>query len=104
MRPLALVAALLPALSAAADVTAPSRIDAVTVYRSSARVTRAARVDVQPGPARVLLAGLPDQLDDDSIRVEGKGSAKARIFGVTVDRVTEAATAQADARAGEERL
>ena len=103
MRPLALVAALLP-LSAAADVTAPSRIDAVTVYRSSARVTRAARVDVQPGPARVLLAGLPDQLDDDSIRVEGKGSAKARIFGVTVDRVTEAATAQADARAGEERL
>ena len=30
MRPLALVAALLP-LSAAADVTAPSRIDAVTV-------------------------------------------------------------------------
>ena len=59
---------------------------------------------MQPGPARVLLAGLPDQLDDDSIRVEGKGSAKARIFGVTVDRVTEAATAQADARAGEERL
>jgi uncharacterized protein (TIGR02231 family) len=104
MRTLALVAALLPALSAPKDLDSTSRIDAVTVYRSSARVTRAARVDVQPGPARVLLAGLPDQLDDDSIRVEGKGSAKARIFGVTVDRVTEAATAQAEARAGEERL
>ncbi len=104
MRSLVLAAALIPALSAAADLSAPSRIDAVTVYRSSARVTRAARVEVQAGPARVLLAGLPDPLDDDSIRVEGKGSAKARVFGVTVDRVTEAATAQADARAGEEKL
>ncbi len=104
MRTLALAVALVPVLSAAADVSAASRIDAVTVYRSSARVTRAARVEVQPGAARVLLAGLPDQLDDDSIRVEGKGSAKARIFGVTVDRVTESATAQADARAVEEKL
>ena len=99
-----LAAVLLPALSAAADLTAASRIDAVTVYRSSARVTRAAHVEVQPGPARVLLAGLPDLLDDDSIRVEGKGSAKARVFGVTVERVTGAGAAQAEARAAEERL
>jgi uncharacterized protein (TIGR02231 family) len=104
MRPLVVAVALLPALSAAADLAAASRIDAVTVYQSSARVTRAARVEVQPGPARVLLAGLPDGLDDDSIRVEGKGSAKARVFGVTVERVTGAAAAQAEGRAAEERL
>ena len=104
MRSLVLAVALLPALSAAADLTAASRIDAVTVYQSSARVTRAARVEVQPGAARVLLAGLPDALDDDSIRVEGKGSAKARVFGVTVDRVTGAAAATADARVAEEKL
>ncbi|HET8538263.1 MAG TPA: mucoidy inhibitor MuiA family protein [Anaeromyxobacter sp.] len=104
MRTLVLAAALVPALSAAADLSASSRIDAVTVYQSSARVTRAARAEVQPGPARVLLAGLPEQLDDDSIRVEGKGSARARIFGVTVERVTGEATAQADARAAEEKL
>jgi uncharacterized protein (TIGR02231 family) len=61
-------------------------------------------VDVSPGPARVLLEGLPDQLDDDSIRVEGKGGARARVFGVTVERVTAAEAAAAEARALEERL
>ncbi|HEX9051536.1 MAG TPA: mucoidy inhibitor MuiA family protein [Anaeromyxobacter sp.] len=104
MRSLVLAVALLPAASLAADLAAASRIDAVTVYQSSARVTRAARVEVQPGPARVLLAGLPDGLDDDSIRVEGRGSAKARVFGVTVERVTGAEVARAEARAAEERL
>jgi uncharacterized protein (TIGR02231 family) len=104
MRSLVLAVALLPALSAAADLTAASRIDAVTVYQSSARVTRAARVEVQPGPARVLLSGLPDTLDDDSIRVEGRGSAKARVFGVTVERVTGVDAAQAEARVADEKL
>jgi len=55
MRTLALISLVLPALAAAADVRAPSRIDAVTVYRSTARVTRAARVEVSAGAARVLL-------------------------------------------------
>jgi len=104
MRPLTVLAAVLPVLSAAADLSVPSRIDAVTVYRSSARITRSARVDLTAGPARVLLAGLPDPLDDDSIRVEGKGTSKARVFGVTVERVTAAETAAAEARAAEERL
>ncbi len=104
MRSVALAAVLLPALSAAADVSPASRIDAVTVYQSSARVTRVARAEVQPGAARVLLSGLPVALDDDSIRVEGKGSAKARIFGVTVERVTGEAVVQSDARAAEEKL
>jgi uncharacterized protein (TIGR02231 family) len=83
------------------DLSPPSRIDAVTVYRQSARVSRIVRVDLSAGPARVLLPGLPDELDDDSIRVEGKGSAKARVFGVTVERVTGEVTAAADARAAE---
>ncbi|GEJ59558.1 mucoidy inhibitor MuiA family protein [Anaeromyxobacter diazotrophicus] len=106
MRPALLLTTLLPALALAAPaaVTAPSRVDAVTVYRSSARVTRAARVELAAGAARVLLAGLPDQLDDDSIRVEGKGTARARVFGVTVERVTAAEAAAAEGRAAEERL
>lgn len=104
MRTLAVLALIVPALSAASDVRAPSRIDAVTVYRSTARVTRAARVEVSAGAARILLEGLPDQLDDDSLRVEGKGSAKARVFGVAVERVTGAQAAGPDARAAEERL
>src|SRR6266545_2505428 len=105
MRPLALLALVLPTLSLAAPaVNARSRIDSVTVYRSSARVFRAARVELQAGPARLLFEGLPDLLDDDSLRIEGKGSAKARVFGVTVERVTGEDAVAADARAAEERL
>lgn len=105
MRALALVALVLPSVAAAAtDVAASSRVDAVTVYRSSARVTRAARVELPAGSARVLLRGLPEMLDDDSIRVEGKGTARARVFGVTVERITAMETAAAEARAAEERL
>lgn len=104
MRSIAFLALALPTLAASADLHAPSRIDAVTVYRSSARVTRVARLDVSAGSARVVLDGLPDVVDDDSIRVEGKGSAKARLFGVAVERVTLADAAAVEARAAEERL
>lgn len=104
MRSVALALLVLPCLATAADVVAPSRVDAVTVYRSTARVTRAARADLAAGPARVLLQGIPEGIDDDSIRVEGKGTAKARVFGVTVERVTAGETAAAEARAAEERL
>ena len=53
MRSLALASLVLPALSLAAPaVKAPSRIDGVTVYRTGARVTRAARAEL---PARRLV-------------------------------------------------
>lgn len=104
MRLLALAVLAFPLLSSATDLRAPSRIDAVTVHRSSARVTRVAKVEVAGGPARLLLDGLPEQLDDDSIRIEGKGSARARLFGVTVERITGVETAAAEARAAEERI
>jgi uncharacterized protein (TIGR02231 family) len=105
MRLLALVSLVLPALSLAAPaVKAPSRIDGVTVYRSGARVSRLARVELPGGAARLVFDGLPDQLDDDSIRVEGKGTARARVFGVTVERVTSEEAVAGEARAAEERL
>ncbi len=90
--------------AAAADVAAASKIDAVTVYRTSARVSRVAQLQLPAGDARVLLAGLPAQLDDDSIRVTGKGTAKARILGVSVEAVTRAEVADAAARAAEQKL
>jgi uncharacterized protein (TIGR02231 family) len=108
MRPLvtlALVAALAPPTATrATDVRAPSHVDAVTVYRSSARVTRLARVELAGGDARLLLEGLPAELDDDSIRVEGKGSSRARVWGVTVEPITRAGVAAPEVRAAEERL
>jgi uncharacterized protein (TIGR02231 family) len=102
-RILAALALAAPALASGADVAAPSRVDAVTVYRSSARVTRVAEARIAAGDGRVLLLGLPDSLDDDSVRVSGKGAARARIFGVSVERVTGEAPA-AEVRAAEERL
>ncbi len=105
MRLVAFVFLVLPALTLAApSFDVGSRIDAVTVFRSGARITRVTKLELPGGPARVLLRGLPVDLDDDSIRVEGKGSAKARVFGVTVERVTAEEAPAAEARAVEERL
>jgi uncharacterized protein (TIGR02231 family) len=105
MRLLALVSLVVPVLSLAAPaVKAPSRIDAVSVFRSGARVTRIAKVELPAGAARVVLEGLPLELDDDSIRVDGKGTARARVYGVTVEQVTAEQAVAADARAAEERL
>jgi uncharacterized protein (TIGR02231 family) len=108
LRALALAALLLPvplpALAAAPDLLAASRVDAVTVHLSGARVTRLARVELPAGDSRVVLAGLPAGLQDDTIRVEGKGAARAQVFGVAVDRVTGEWAAAAEARAAEERL
>ncbi|HEY7725920.1 MAG TPA: mucoidy inhibitor MuiA family protein [Anaeromyxobacteraceae bacterium] len=98
------VSAALPRLAPAADVPASSRVDAVTVSLRSARVTRVARLEVPAGDVRVLLAGLPDGLLDDTVRVEGKGTAQARLFGVSVERVTGAEAAAAEVRAAEERV
>lgn len=106
MRLAAALAALVPVLAVASTpiVKPPSRVDAVTVYRSSARVERVARVELPAGPARVVLQGLPDGLDDDSIRVRGEGAARARLFGVAVERVTGEGAIAADARAAEGEL
>ncbi len=103
MRALALALFLTPAL-AAADLDAPSRVEAVTVFRTGARVTRVAQVEVPAGDTRVLLAGLPADLDDGSLRVEGHGTARVRVHGVTVERVTGERAEAAEARAVEARL
>jgi uncharacterized protein (TIGR02231 family) len=99
-----LFAAVAPERAAAADLTASSKVDAVTVYRGWARVTRLARVEVAPGETRVLLRGLPAGLDDDSLRVEGKGTARARVGGVSVERITRAELDLPEVRAAEVRV
>ncbi|HET9595718.1 MAG TPA: DUF4139 domain-containing protein [Anaeromyxobacteraceae bacterium] len=113
MRPLALASAVAlslavlafpPPARAAPGREVASHVDAVTVHRTSARVTRLAEAEVSEGEARLVLAGLPDGLDDDSLRVEGKGSARVRLLGVEVERVTGERAAAAEARAAEERL
>lgn len=70
----------------AADVEAPSEISQVTVYSSSAFVTRSATVQVNPGDTRVVFANIIPEIDEDSLRVKGKGSAEVKILGAQVKR------------------
>jgi uncharacterized protein (TIGR02231 family) len=99
------LALLLPAAaSAATDVKGASRVDAVTVYRSGARVTRSARAELPAGDVRLLVEGLPVGIADDSVRVEGQGASKAKIWGVTVEPMTLATVVDGSAREAEERI
>lgn len=103
---LALILSLsLPATaSALAEVKGASRLDAVTVYRSGARVTRLVRADLPAGDVRLLVEGLPAGIADDSVRVEGQGSGRGKIWGVSVEAVTREQAVDAAAREAEEKL
>jgi uncharacterized protein (TIGR02231 family) len=92
----------LAATAAPAEYRPASRIEAVTVHQGAARVTRKAEVELAAGTVRVLLEGLPDVLADDSVRVEGRGAARAEVFGVSVERKARAVSEDADAVAARE--
>jgi uncharacterized protein (TIGR02231 family) len=92
------------ASAAPTSLSAQSRIDAVTVYPNSARVTRVATIDLPAGDVRVTLEGLTDHLLDDSLRVSGTGSAKAQVFGAAVERMPHVETTAKDVRAAEDKL
>lgn len=66
-------------------------LTAVTVYPDRARVTRTGQISLEPGSQLLEVAGLPAQLDTDSLRaaglpVEGAPAARARLMGVQVQR------------------
>jgi uncharacterized protein (TIGR02231 family) len=64
------------------DFNAASKIDAVTVYPQGADVTRVVTVDLPQGGHRILLTGLPANIDPQSIRVEGAGTGQVEISSV----------------------
>jgi uncharacterized protein (TIGR02231 family) len=79
----------LPCLSFSDDlkrIAAPSKITAVTVYADRALTSRSATVNLKPGSYLIAFEGLPTLIQDDSVRVEGKGSAGATIVGLEVKR------------------
>ncbi len=66
-------------------------LTAVTVYPDRARVTRTGQISLEPGSQLLEVAGLPAQLDPDSLRAaglpaEGVPAARARLMGVQVQR------------------
>jgi uncharacterized protein (TIGR02231 family) len=74
-------------LALAADLTLPSRIDAVTVFPDAAAVTRLGEVRVPAGQHTVILRGLPATIDPASIRIEGSGDGQLLIGSADIRRV-----------------
>ena len=68
--------AMAPDASAAAEIEAASRIDAVTVYPDGATVTRVIEADLPAGDSTVLAVDFPLTLDPASLRVEGASSVR----------------------------
>ena len=66
----------------AAEVPATSKIEAVTVYPSSAEVTRLAKIKLDPGDHTIILNDLPPSANPSSIRVEGRATGKLEIGSV----------------------
>jgi uncharacterized protein (TIGR02231 family) len=73
--------------ASAADVSASSKVDAVTVYAQGAEVTRISKVKFEPGAHTVILTDLPASALPSSIRVEGKSTGRLEIGSVD-SRVT----------------
>ncbi len=66
----------------AAEIAAPSRIDGVTVYPGVATVTRLVEVTVPPGQHVLMVGGLPQALDPQSLRVEGVATGALQVGSV----------------------
>jgi uncharacterized protein (TIGR02231 family) len=64
-----------------------SKIDAVTVYPDRAMITRTADIDLVKGSREIVIDNLPTYIIDDSVRVVGQGSVKAKISGVKIKRI-----------------
>ncbi|HXE96121.1 MAG TPA: DUF4139 domain-containing protein [Dongiaceae bacterium] len=80
---------IIPALSFSADlkrIPAPSRITAVTVYADRALTIRSTSLDLKPGSYLIAFETLPAMLLDDSVRVEGNGTAVTTITGLEIKR------------------
>lgn len=84
-----LILILTPALSFSAElkrISATSHITAVTVYTDRALTTRSTNLNLKPGSYLIAFEALPTLILDDSVRVEGKGTAMTTIAGLEIKR------------------
>jgi uncharacterized protein (TIGR02231 family) len=79
--------------SFAAEIAAPSRIDAVAVYPQGAEVQRLAELSLEPGEHTLLFAGLPGEMQAETIRVEGSSPGRVEIGSVDSKLVSVPSTA-----------
>ena len=92
----------------AADLTAPSRVDAVTVFPQGAEVSRVAKVKLEKGMHTVTLSDVPADAVPGSIRVEGLATGKLEIGSVDSRRLmvpsTDLAVAASERRRIEDEI
>src|SRR5689334_19444387 len=104
----AVSAVLLAGSAQAAEVTAQSKIDAVTVFPSGAEVVRVGKVKLEKGEHVVIFSDVPAQAAPDSIRVEGRSTGKLEIGSVDTRRLfipsTDEAAAASERRKIEDEL
>ena len=84
------------------EIVAP--IVAVTVHPDRARVTRRGTVALPAGATELVVAGLPELLLDDSVRVAGRSDQTVRVVGVDVVRRDLVAAPDERVRAAEQAL
>ncbi|MGL4239904.1 MAG: mucoidy inhibitor MuiA family protein [Beijerinckiaceae bacterium] len=79
-----ITAALLASVSPvfAAEITANSKIDGVVVYPGVAAVTRIVEVEVPAGQHTIVVSGLPQALDPNSLRIEGVSTGALQIGSI----------------------
>lgn len=92
MKRLILVFTLLLAAVALRANAVDSRISAVTVYADRAVVTRSASASLSPGINEFVFEGLPANLQDQSLQVNGTGSVANTILDVGARQTFLAAT------------
>ncbi len=98
---------LLPSLTVAAELKrlpATAKITAVTVYPDRALTARQATLTLKPGSYVVIFDNLPVLLEDDSVRVEGKGSAAVTIAGLEIKRAFLAESGEERVKALDEEI
>ncbi len=86
-RCLVLLLLLLPSSAAAlSSIETAATITSVTVYQDRALTVRTATAKLKPGSNLITITGLPVLLQDDSVRVEGTGTAGTTINSIEVRR------------------
>ena len=63
-----------------------TKISEVVVYADRAQVTRSAAVELPASPERIVVAGLPGWIDEESVRATLSPSSAGRILDVVVER------------------
>lgn len=90
--------------AAYADLQANSNISAVTVYPDSARITRTTTLSLPAGETKVILPGLPLQMQASSLRVSGTSTAAVSLGSVQLAEQMSSDAVQARERQLQEEI